>query len=348
MAAQAARLNTNTRYLVDEVNAYADRLAGLLPDPLDTVFFANSGSEANDLAWRIARTITGRQGMIVTDHAYHGSTYLTMATSPEELGLENLESWVATIAPARPGVVIGDQMAAALDDLSRSGTQPAALACDTVFSSDGIYDPAPGYLVGAFSATRGAGGLCIADEVQAGLGRVGERVWGFAADDVIPDIVTLGKPIGNGHPLAAVITTAAIAEEFSRDGYYFSTFGGNPVSAVVGMKVLDIMDRERLPQQAEVIGRYLRSGLGELAARSDLIGDVRGPGLFIGVEIVDRGGSPAPATAQRVQNGMRERRVLIGRTGPSGNVLKFRPPLVFTEEHCDLLLGTLDKVLSGI
>ena len=347
MAAQAARLNTNTRYVVDEVNAYADRLVALLPAPLDTVFFANSGGEANDLAWRIARTITGRQGMIITDHAYHGSTYLTMATSPEELGLDNLEPWVATIAPARPGVSINDEIAAALDQLSRAGEEPAAFACDTVFSSDGIYDPEPGYLAGAYAAMRRAGGLCIADEVQAGLGRVGERVWGFAADDVVPDIVTLGKPMGNGHPIAAVITTTAIAEEFSRAGYYFSTFAGNPVSAAVGMKVLDVMERERLPQQAEVIGRYLRSGLRELEKRSDVVGDVRGPGLFLGVEIVDAGGSPAPAAAESIQNSMRDRRVLIGRTGPSGNVLKIRPPLVFTEEHSDLLLETLDNVLSA-
>ncbi len=347
MTAQAARLNTNTRYLVDEVNEYADRLATMLPDPLDTVFFANSGSEANDLAWRIARTVTGRRGIIVTEHAYHGSTSLTMATSPEELGIENIEPWVATIVPPKRNAAVADSVAAAFERLARGGVQPAAFACDTVFSSDGIHDLAPGYLALVYAAVREDGGLCIADEVQAGLGRVGQRMWGFAADTVVPDIVTLGKPLGNGHPMAAVVTTSAIAEDFANDGYYFSTFAGNPVSAAVGNAVLDVMEREQLPIQAEVIGRYLREGIGELALRHEIISEVRGPGLFIGVELVGNGAA-ATSVAERVQNNMRERQVLIGRTGPAGNVLKIRPPLVFAEEHSDLLLKTLEDVLENL
>ncbi|MDJ0925962.1 MAG: aminotransferase class III-fold pyridoxal phosphate-dependent enzyme [Acidimicrobiia bacterium] len=345
LADQAYRLNTNTRYLIDGVNTYADRLASLLPDPLEVVFFANSGGEANDLAWRIARTVTGRRGMVVTEHAYHGSTYLTMATSPEELGLQNLEPWVATVPPPRPGATT-DGLHEALARLEQGDVEPAAFACDTVFSSDGIYEPPDGYLAATYAAIRSAGGLCIADEVQAGLGRVGTRFWGFAADPVVPDIVTLGKPLGNGHPLAAVVATRAIADAFSESGYYFSTFAGNPVSAAVGMAVLDVTEQERLPEQAEVVGSYLRRGLGALADRHSIIADVRGPGLFVGVELVTADGQPAGRQAEAIQNRMRDRGVLIGRTGPQGNVLKIRPPLVFTEEHADLLLDRLSEILG--
>jgi 4-aminobutyrate aminotransferase-like enzyme len=346
LADQAARLNINTRYLVDKVTAYADRLASLLPDPLEVVFFANSGSEANDLAWRMARTVTGRRGMIVTEHAYHGSTYLTMATSPEELGSDNLEAWVATVPAPWPGSDGLASISAAGDVLAAEGEALAAFACDTVFSSDGILEPTPGYLAGAYEAVRAAGGLCIADEVQAGLGRVGARMWGFADHGVVPDIVTLGKPIGNGHPLAAVITTGEIAAAFAgAGGYYFSTFAGNPVSAAVGSAVLDVMERDDLPAHADRVGEYLRQGLRKLATTRSIISAVRGPGMFIGVELaVD--GVPATQAAEQVQNEMRNQRVLIGRTGPHGNVLKIRPPLVFTEANADELLGTLAGALQ--
>lgn len=341
---QASRLNTNTRYLVDEVGDFADRLASHLPDRLDTVFFANSGSEANDLAWRIARTVTGRSGMVVTDNAYHGSTELTINTSPEELGHDRLPPWVQTV-PAPSGTVASG-IAAAIDRLGEAGERLAAFACDTVFSSDGIHIPPPGYLADVYEAVRSDGGICIADEIQAGYGRVGPRFWGFATDAAVPDIVTVGKPMGNGHPLAAVITTRQIAEEFSASGYYFSTFGGNPVSAAVGEAVLDVMESENLPAAAGQVGAYLTRELHRLLADRGVNATVRGPGLFIGLELMDANGGPDAVAAARIQNDMRDRFVLVGRTGPMHNVLKIRPPLVFTERHADILLETLDGVLA--
>jgi 4-aminobutyrate aminotransferase-like enzyme/Ser/Thr protein kinase RdoA (MazF antagonist) len=334
------RLNTNTRYLIDDLGRFAARLSALLPDPLDTVFFANSGGEANDLAWRIARTVTGRRGMVVTANAYHGSTGLTMATSPEELGDEPLAEWVRTVpAPASSDKAIG--IAAAIVALEEAGEPIAAFACDTVFSSDGIFDLPPGYLEAVFAAVRQAGGVCIADEVQAGYGRVGPRFWGFAAGAVVPDIVTIGKPMGNGHPLAAVVTTAEMAAAFAESGYYFSTFAGNPVSVAVGEAVLDVTERDRLAENAAVTGAYLRSGLEKTMADHDVAAVVRGPGLFIGVELADAD------MAARIQNEMRNSGVLIGRTGPRHNVLKIRPPLVFEPRHADILLDVLDDVLRS-
>ena len=345
LSRQAARLNTNTRYLVDEVVAYADRLAGLLPGDLSVVTFANSGSEANDLAWRMARTVTGREGMVVTRNAYHGATWLTMATSPEELGLDRLEPWVATV-PAPDAFRGAADLDRAFECLAGAGHLPAAFACDTVFSSDGIFDPPAGYLAALATGLHAAGGLFIADEVQAGFGRVGARMWGFADRGVAPDIITLGKPMGNGHPLAAVVTTPEIAAAFAGTGYYFSTFAGNPVSAAVGAAVLDVMESENLPERADRVGDHLRRGLRDLAAGHGAIRDVRGPGLFVGVELVDPAGAPDPGAAAAVVDAMRERRVLIGRTGAGANVLKIRPPLVFGIEHADLLLETLDAVLE--
>ncbi|MDH5373631.1 MAG: aminotransferase class III-fold pyridoxal phosphate-dependent enzyme, partial [Acidimicrobiia bacterium] len=345
IAHQSATLNTNTRYLVDGVLDYADRLAGLFPDDLSVVMFANSGSEANDLAWRIARTVTGHDGMIITRHAYHGATNLTIATSPEEIGLENLESWVATVPAPDPRLPSGNHLEQALSQLSTANHRPAAFACDTVFSSDGIFEPVAGYFSSMASQIRAAGGLFIADEVQAGFGRVGECLWGFAADDFAPDIVTIGKPMGNGHPIAAIVTTPAIADAFIEKGYYFSTFAGNPVSTAAAMAVLDVMEEEGLPAKAHRVGSYLRGQLQDLAQGHPSISEVRGPGMFIGVELaID--GRPDPEGATRVANEMRNRRVLIGRTGIHGNVLKIRPPLAFDESHADLLVDTLEGVLA--
>ncbi len=343
---QAERLNTNTRYLVDIVLDCAERLTGLLPNDLDVMLFANSGSEANDLAWRIARTVTKRSGMIVTDNAYHGATDLTMATSPEELRPLDMAppQWVATIdVPTAFEQGAHPALEDAFDHLGSLGHQPAAFACDTVFSSDGIFDTPPGWFADAAATARDRGGLFIADEVQAGLGRVGPRLWGFATDDAVPDIVTLGKPLGNGHPVAAVVTSSRILEEFDTAGYYFSTFAGNPVSAAAVMAVIDVMEAEALPQRAGRVGDYLRTGIRELAARHPIITDVRGPGLFVGAEI---GGDSPGGAAERIVEEMKERRVLIGRTGVLGNVLKIRPPLVFDEANADVLLDALAGTLS--
>ena len=342
IAAQAALLNTNTRYLVDGVTEYAERVISLLPEPLDTLFFANSGSEANDLAWRIARTVTDHDGAIVTANAYHGATDLTMATSPEGLAEAgaDLPAWVATIPI--PGALDEPSIEPALNRLDRSGHEPAFLAIDTALSSDGIYDPSPA-LTRLADQIRAAGGLFVADEVQAGFGRIGEPLWGFAESAVVPDIVTFGKPMGNGHPLAAVVTRRDVAERFSELGYYFSTFAGNPVSTAAGMAVLDVLAAERLPRRAEEVGEYLRAAIRHIDHPA--IGDVRGRGQFTGVEIR---GEEAGVAAHRIVNAMREHGVLIGATGPQEDVLKIRPPLVFTEEHADILTGALGKVLAHL
>jgi 4-aminobutyrate aminotransferase-like enzyme len=341
IAAQAARLNTNTRYLVSDVIEYAERLGNLFPGDLNVVYFANSGSEANDLAWRMARTVTGRTGAIVSSHAYHGSTDLTMATSPEELGIDRLPPWVATIQ--MPAGLRAPSLEAAVFELSRSGHAPAFLAFDTVLSSDGIFDPSPA-LPSFADQIRAAGGLMIADEVQAGFGRIGPSLWGYAAAGITPDIVTLGKPMGNGHPIAAVVTTPSIAQRFTDRGYYFSTFAGNPVSAAAGMAMLDVLEAEALPDQAQTVGTSLRSALRSID--HPLIKDVRGRGAFTGVEIGQS--VPDQRTAQTIVDGMRDRHVLIGRTGVDHNVLKIRPPLVFGPQHVGVFLDAFADTLASL
>ncbi|MEE8332009.1 MAG: aminotransferase class III-fold pyridoxal phosphate-dependent enzyme [Acidimicrobiia bacterium] len=338
---QTRRLNTNTRYLTDEVVRYAERLCELLPHGLEVCYFTNSGSEANDLAVRIARAVTGNTGVVITNHAYHGSTTVTMAMSPEEHGTRPLEPWVATVSP--PGGS-EQQVGKAVMSLAERGVAPAALFLDTIFSSDGIHDPPPDYLDSAAAQIGAAGGLFVADEVQAGLGRVGPRMWGFAAGAATPDIVTLGKPIGNGHPVGAVVTTSDIAGRFADEDYFFSTFGGNNVAAAVGSAVLDITLGEELPERAERAGNYLRDGLKSIT--SSVIGEVRGAGLFTGVEIVNPDGEPDGPAAESILEAMKDRGVLIGRTGPHDNVLKIRPPLVFEEAHADIVLSALANVLG--
>ncbi len=353
LSAQARRLTTNTRYLVDEVSEYADRLGRLLPGELSVVMFVNSGSEANDLAYQIARVATGNSGVVITDHAYHGTTAATAAMSPEELGHERIEPWVAsiggaaTLGAADAAERVAGELHEAFATLDARGHRPAMLICDAVFSSDGIFAVPKSYLQAAYAATRAAGALCVADEVQAGFGRVGEAFWGFALDGVVPDIVTLGKPMGNGHPMGAVVTTPAIAQAFAEGWHFFSTLAGSPVAAAVGSAVLDVLAGERLPARADEVGAYLRARLHELAAAYPVIADVRGPGLFIGVELRDEAGGAAGEIARRVTNGMRRRGVLVGRTGPALNVLKIRPPLVFAEHHADRLVAALDQTLCA-
>jgi len=343
LTAQARRLSTNTRYLVDEVVAYADQLAGLFPDPLGVVMFTNSGSEANDLAYQIARAVTEGQGVITTAHAYHGTTSATAAMSPEEYQSPPHAVTVGgeeTLRRADAADVLGGQLAEATRVLESREETPAMMICDTVFSSEGIFDLPHGYLRTARKWAVETGALLVADEVQAGFGRVGPRFWGFAADEVVPDIVTLGKPMGNGYPMGAVVTTAAIAERFAARWHFFSTFAGSPLAAAAGMAVLDVIEGEGLAGQADRVGAYLRRGIAALAHPG--IAAVRGPGLFIGVELADAG------TTHRVVEEMRERGVLIGSTGPGDNVLKIRPPLVFTEHHADILLDRLAGVLDQI
>jgi len=362
MAAQAARLNTHTRYLHENIVAYAERLGALLPDGLDVCMFTCTGTEANDLALRIARAVTGQRGAVALADAYHGHSAEVFPLSTEDCPAGDRPPWLAVVsapddyrAGARDHAEAfaaerGAEVAAAARALDERGAAPALFICDGIFSSNGVLTPPPAYLREAYRGIRAAGGLAVADEVQSGLFRLGERAWGFESAGVVPDIVTLGKPLGGGYPLAAVVTRRDIAEAFARRYHYFNTFGGNPVAAAAGLAVLDVIENEGLPAQVEATGRYLADGLRALQSRFALIGDVRGRGLFLGVELVrDRATrEPAGEEAGRLRERLRENGVLLGTTGPHGNVIKIRPPLVFGREHADLLLQALDEGLAWL
>ena len=345
LSAQSGRLSTNTRYLVDEVAEYADRLAALLPDSLDVVMFVNSGSEANDLAYQIAGVVTGHRGLITTENAYHGTTFATAAMSPEEYQGSGWTPPSARVGGAEvlrssePGEAILAHLAQAAERLESGGDGVGMVIFDTVFSSEGIFSAPEGYLRSAQAWAHARGALFVADEVQAGFGRVGPALWGFDVGGVIPDIVTLGKPMGNGYPMGAVVTTAAIAAQFAAKWHFFSTFAGSPVAAAVGSAVLDVIESEDLPANARVVGSHLRNGIASLGHPH--VVDVRGPGLFIGVELT------GPDIASMVVNDLRRRGILVGITGPDANVLKIRPPLVFTKQHGDLVIAALDDSLSN-
>ena len=363
IARQAAVLNTNTRYLYESLVEYSERLGATMPPELDTCFMVSSGSEANDLAWRIAKACTGNDGALVMERAYHGFTDALVPLSPEEDdGPAQRATHVATLPPPdeyrgpwdRSVADRGERYAAladhAMQSLAANGHAPAAVLVDTVFASDGIIDPAPGYLDGVRARVHAAGGLFIADEVQAGFGRSGSHMWGFERGGVVPDLVTLGKPIGNGHPIGAVVARRELALRFAARSHFFSTTGGNPVSCAAGLAVLEVIERERLRENAARVGAELAAGLESLAQRHALIGDVRGAGLFLGVELVRERGTKEPAgpETRAVQNELRRIGVLVGRTGRYGNVLKIRPPIVFRSSHVERLLEALDQALKVV
>ena len=361
VAAQTRALNTNTRYLHEAVVELADRMADSMPAGLDRVLVVNSGSEANDVAWRIAAHATGRRGAIVTEFAYHGITEATADLSPEEWGPSERPGHVELV-PAPDGYRAIDleepgwaerhaaHVADAASALASRGTPLAAMFVDSAFTSDGILWPPAGYLRATDGHVHRAGGLLVADEVQAGHGRSGEALWSFQLSGIDPDVVTMGKPMGNGFPVAAVVTRSELADPFTDRTGFFSTFGGNPVACSAALAVLDVIEDEGLMANATRVGALLREGLQELHGRHEVIGDVRAWGLLIGVELVrDRTTRhPASHEAGTVVNGLRDRGVLIGSTGPAGNVLKIRPPLVFGPEHAELLVGALDEVLSSL
>jgi 4-aminobutyrate aminotransferase-like enzyme len=355
---QVRLLNTHTRYLHENVVNYAERLTGKFSADLDTAMFSCTGSEANELALRIARRCTGGTGIIVTDYAYHGNTQAIYEISTECIPGEERPDYVVTIPnpDTYRGEHRGEDAGAkyaqyahdALELLQSRGIKPAAFVVDTIVSSGGVVAPPAGYLSGVADIIRDAGALFIADEVQPGFGRTGKNFWGFEADDVEPDIVTMGKPMGNGHPLSAVVTRRELVDEFSRHGRYFNTFGGNPVSCAAGLAVLDVLENENLQQNALAVGAHIVAGLRQLADDHECIGDVRGSGLFLAVELVSDRDERAPAAAltQRVVNGLRDRGVLTGSIGPDDNILKFRSPLVLTTADADYMLGILNEVLS--
>lgn len=350
IAEQSATLNTNTRYLHESAVELAERLVATLPPELDTVLFYNSGSEANDIAWRLATAYTGGAGAIVTSFAYHGVTTGTIALSPEEWVAGETPGYVERIpAPGyRENERCGAHIDAAVVRLEGRGTRLAAFYADALFTSDGIFTPPPGCLQEVVARVHHAGGLYVADEVQCGYGRTGGNLWGFQGADITPDFVTLGKPMGNGFPVAAVVTRREIAERFASKIDVFSTFGGNPVACRAALAVLDVIKDEGLQARAKDVGSYLRTKLTGLKDAHGAVGDVRGAGLLIGVELVgDRETlEPVSDLARAVMNGMRERGVLIGTTGPHGNVLKIRPPLVLTTREADVIVETLDLSLT--
>lgn len=361
--AQLGRLNTNSRFLYPGIARYAERLTALLPEPLEVAFLVCTGSEANDLAVRIARQVTGRTDVLVVDGAYHGNTSTLTGLSPNRyrgLGgagpdpttheVEQPDGYRGRFRYGDPGAgrAYAADVTRQVERLTAEGRPPAAFLAESVLGSAGSIFYPDDYLRHAYTAARAAGALCIADEVQVGFGRLGDAFWGFQTQGVVPDIVTMGKPIGNGHPMAAVVTTRAIADAFDSGMKYFNTFGGNPVSCAIGEAVLDEIAERGLQAQAKTTGRHLRDALSALAQRHELIGDVRGRGLYLGVELVRDRSTREPATEEAlvVSELMKDEGVLVYPTGLAGNILKIKPPLPFSPVDADLFATVLDETLE--
>ncbi|MDX1403413.1 MAG: aminotransferase class III-fold pyridoxal phosphate-dependent enzyme [Woeseiaceae bacterium] len=360
LCTQAATLNTHTRYLDEHILDYAERLLGKFDDSLDRLVLACTGSEANELALRVAKLNTGGTGFICTNATYHGNTaavsQLNSIFEPFEGYGEHIRmvSWPdayrakydvqgAALADAYAG-----EVGRAIESFAKSGIKLAGMIVCPIFANEGLPDVPEGYMQKAIGLVRNAGGLYIADEVQSGFGRTGEW-WGHMSSAVIPDILTLGKPMGAGHPIAGVVARGELLDNYRRREMYFNTTGGNPVSCAVGKTVLEVIDEEGLVENAAVVGRYVLQGFKDLQAKHELIGDVRGRGLFFGIDLVcDRRSKAADAgAARKIVNEMRHRGILMSKIGEHDNVLKLRPPLCFSEENADQLMATLDEVLAG-
>jgi 4-aminobutyrate aminotransferase-like enzyme len=359
---QMRAVNTNTRYLHENLARYAERLTATLPAPLRVCYFVNSGSEANELALRLARAHTRQRDLIVLDGAYHGNTTTLVEISPYKFNGpagEGQPPWVhvVPVPDVYRGLYIKDDPQAGrkyaeaishpIDRVRARGRGLCGFIAESCPSVAGQIMCPPGYLAAVYRYVRDAGGVCIADEVQTAYGRIGSHFYGFEEQGVVPDIVVLGKPIGNGHPIGAVVTTEAIAASFDNGMEFFSTFGGNTVSCAIGLAVLDVVEDESLQAHAQRVGAHLLSGLRPLVDRSPLVGDVRGSGLFIGVELVrDRKRrEPATAEAADVVDHLREEGILIGTDGPFHNVLKIRPPMPFNTEDADVLVAALASLV---
>ncbi|WP_149589257.1 aspartate aminotransferase family protein [Tabrizicola flagellatus] len=354
---QAATLNTHTRYLHEGILDYVERLTATFDDPLKTAILTCTGSEANDIALRMAEAMTGKRGIVATDATYHGNTalvsHLSRSNVPEVgfgLGqyLRHVEAPDSYRIPDPDGQRFAAQVEAAIADLERSGVGFAALIVCPLFLNEGFPTQAEGWLRPAAEAVRRAGGLLICDEVQSGFGRSGSHFWAHQRQGVVPDVVTMGKPMGNGHPVAGLVTSAEIMARFRGAFRYFNTFGGNPVSCAAAMAVLDELQERNLQANAARIGLLAQRRLGELAAKYPVIGDVRQSGMVFGAEFVlDRQTrAPASAYADRVVNRLRQRGILLSKLGRHRNTLKIRPPMPFAEDHLDLLIATLDEVLA--
>ena len=370
LSRQAHALNTNSRYLFASVIEYAERIGAMMPGELGACLFVNSGSEANDIALRMARECSSQDGTLIVDGAYHGITNEIYALSPAaEWGLDNGEG-IEHVSKLRADIEIvespdtvrgrfgsddpqaGEKYAAdadrAIATLEQAGHPVGAFMLDSAFSTNGILNVPRGYVEGIAARVRAAGGMIIGDEVQYGFGRSGDYMWGFQNHGLVPDFVTLGKPIGNGLALGLVVTTPEILEQFTRSKEFFSTFGGNPVACAAAMAVLDVIENENLLENSRVTGTYLRDGLRAVGQDNSSVGEVRGKGLFIGVDVVSDPDTMTPDAAQasRIKNHLRDSGLLVGTEGVGGNILKIRPPLVFQHEHADMLIEAFEKALK--
>ena len=355
-------LNTNTRYLDATIVNYAKALISHLPKGLDVCYFTNSGSESNDLALRLARTATGSIETIVLDGAYHGHVSSLIEVSPYKhnaKGGTGPPDFVYTVPmpDAYRGKYRGNnagkeylnELKNILEQLKKNNKKISAFIVEPIMGCGGQLILPKNFLKEAFDLVRTTGGICIADEVQIGFGRMGTNFWGFETENVVPDIVTMGKSMGNGHPLSAVVTTKKIADLFDNGMEYFNSFGGNPVSCAVGHAVLNVIKDEELQKNALDVGIYLKERLNDLKEQFPIIGDVRGRGLFLGVELVKNENLlPAKTEAHSIVNQMKENNILLSIDGPDHNVIKIKPPLVFNKENADELVLTFSKVLSNI
>lgn len=357
VANQMSELNTHTRYLHGNILDYSQRLLATFPDEISSIMYTCTGSEANDLAVRVAEKYSGGTGVIVTEEAYHGNSALISGMSPSlgtgvPLGV-NVRTVPAPdsyrIDPSALGRRFAVQVATAIDDLERHGHKFSALLLDSIFSSDGIYVD-PSVLAPVVEVVHRAGGVFIADEVQPGFARTGESMWGFQRHGVVPDLVTMGKPMGNGIPVAAMAARPEILDVFARETPYFNTFGGNPVSMAAARAVLDIIEEDHLVEHAREVGDELRAEVRALIAQHSFLGDVRGSGLYTGIEIVTDPQSKAHdgARAQRIVDAMRDNHVLISVCGGYGNILKVRPPLVFSMSDLDWFMTVFTTVLKEV
>ncbi|MBR0825631.1 aspartate aminotransferase family protein [Bradyrhizobium manausense] len=358
MAEQAGRISANTRYLEPKLIGYAERLVDTFPNELDRVVFTCTGSESNDLALRIARCASGNEGVIVSSYAYHGTSATTAAVSPNLGDAVKLSPFVRIVSLPGPAGVPAAQAAeffetqirSAIMDLNRRGMGVAALLIDSIFSSDGVWVDPPGFIASGAAAVQEAGGLVIADEVQPGFGRTGAHMWGFERHGIVPDLVTLGKPMGNGFPIGAVVGRRAPMERFGSTSRYSNTFAGNTVGIATADAVLKILQRDQIPQKALAMSRRLRDGLEKLAKHRHEVHAIRNAGLFFGVDL---GAEGTPAAGRRAMalglvNAMRDDGVLISTTGANEDTLKVRPPLVCQAEHVDLFLATMERALTKI
>ncbi|MGD9500873.1 MAG: aspartate aminotransferase family protein [Methyloceanibacter sp.] len=355
---QMGKLATHTRYLSEIVYTYAERLLATFPREVSNIVFTCTGSESVDLSLRIARAVTGGTGLIATANAYHGNTLAVTEISPSSASTEKKGPNVFLVpAPdtyrnsaKEAGALFAANVKKAIAAMKRKKIRLAALVADSIFSSDGIYPGEPGFMAEAIAQVRKAGGVFIADEVQPGFARTGEAMWGFARHGLVPDLVAMGKPMGNGYPIGGVAVKPELLATFGATTGYFNTYGGNPVAAAAGLAVMETIEAEKLQENARVTGAYLLDALGSVAQRFARVGDVRGAGLYLGVELVRSRRSKAPdrEAATRIVDMMRDRNVLVGIAGPYGNIIKIRPPLTFGREHADILVKALSDSLAAL